>query len=403
MHCEHWQAGRCHSCSWLPHPYPRQVDDKQHSARTALVDAAVAGAEALDWLPPVTSTTTGFRTKVKLVIGGTPRRPTFGTLDEHRHGVDLPGCPIQHPAVNAAVPGLKRFVRRLRLRPYDVPTRQGELKYVHVSVGQGDALMLRFVLRTREHVGAIRSALPDLRALVPGALVVTANIHPRHEATVEGPDEIVLTRERTLPTHVGGVRLHLGPRAFAQTNSTVAGHLYRQVAEWACGSRVPGSGTGYEGAAAPADEGGARTLWDLYCGVGGFALHAAAAGIAHVSGVEISSDAIASARMSAREMGLGRQRSDFQVGDATKWALERSAAEVPDVVVVNPPRRGIGTELAAWLDRCDAGRVIYSSCNPASLAKDLASMGNLRPVQARLFDMFPHTAHSEVAVLLERR
>ncbi len=72
------------------------------------------------------------------------------------------------------------------------------------------------------------------------------------------------------------------------------------------------------------------------------------------------------------------------------------------MIVVNPPRRGIGADLAAYLDQCGAPRVIYSSCNPTSLAKDLAAMPSLRPVEGRLFDMFPHTTHAEVALLLER-
>ena len=72
------------------------------------------------------------------------------------------------------------------------------------------------------------------------------------------------------------------------------------------------------------------------------------------------------------------------------------------MVVVNPPRRGIGLELASWLDGCTAPRVIYSSCNPTTLAKDLAAMPSLRTTHGRVFDMFPHTAHVEAAVLLER-
>jgi 23S rRNA (uracil747-C5)-methyltransferase len=90
----------------------------------------------------------------------------------------------------------------------------------------------------------------------------------------------------------------------------------------------------------------------------------------------------------------------FAAGDATAFAL--TAASAPDLVVVNPPRRGIGAELAGWLERSDAAHVLYSSCNVASLARDLASMPSLRPVKARVFDMFPQTTHFEVMVLLAR-
>ena len=144
------------------------------------------------------------------------------------------------------------------------------------------------------------------------------------------------------------------------------------------------------------------SLWDLYCGVGGFALHASHAGVPAVTGVEVSEAAIASAISRARELGLTRDRARFIADDATAWARAQSASGAPDVVVVNPPRRGIGPELAAFLNECGAPRVIYSSCNPTTLAKDLAAMPSLRATHGRVFDMFPHTAHAEVAVLLER-
>jgi 23S rRNA (uracil747-C5)-methyltransferase len=90
----------------------------------------------------------------------------------------------------------------------------------------------------------------------------------------------------------------------------------------------------------------------------------------------------------------------FIAADATQWAQQQESA--PDLVVVNPPRRGIGPELAAWLESSGVAHVLYSSCNAESLARDLAEMPSLRPVRAQVFDMFPHTAHFETLVLLRR-
>ena len=384
MRCDHFDAGTCHSCTLLPQPYERQLDGKVETVAATL--SPVPGAGEIAWLTPASSPVTGFRTSAKLVVGGTRRRPTLGILGPNRRGVDLPGCPIQHPAINRATPGLKRFIRSLSLTPYDVPTKSGELKNILVTVGAGDRLMIRFVLRSRERVSDIRAALPLLRDLVPSAHVVTANIHPTHEAIVEGPDEIILTRARTLPLSVEG--LELGPRSFAQTNASVASALYEQAALWAsrpfADGRLP------------------ESLWDLYCGVGGFALACARSGFPRVTGVEVSSGAISSAISAARHAGLSRAAATFIADDATAWARGRDAADVPDVIVVNPPRRGIGADLAAYLNECSAPRVIYSSCNPTTLAADLARMPSLRAVEGRLFDMFPHTTHAEVALLLER-
>ena len=90
----------------------------------------------------------------------------------------------------------------------------------------------------------------------------------------------------------------------------------------------------------------------------------------------------------------------FEAGDATAYALGRPAA--PDLVVVNPPRRGIGPELSGWLEGSGVRHVLYSSCNAQTLATDLAAMPSLRPVRGQVLDMFPNTAHYEVLVLLER-
>lgn len=386
MHCQHYASGACRSCSLIDTPYPEQIAHKQGKAR-ALLDQT-PGMTALDWLNPQASASTGFRTSAKLVVGGTRRRPTLGILGPDRRGVDLPGCPIQHPAINAAAPALKRFIRALDLAPYDVPTKKGELKYILLTVGTDDALMCRFVLRTRDRLTDIRRALPELHRLIPGLAVVSANIHPTHEAIVEGPDEIVLTKRRALDLRVGDTDLILGPRSFVQTNREVSSALYRQAAEWA---------------AAPLPDGRSpETLWDLYCGVGGFALHAARAGIPRVTGVEVSEQAIASAIAAATRAGLRREEAEFICADATEWARRTDPSTIPDVLVVNPPRRGIGQTLAEWIDSSGAPRLIYSSCNPDSLVVDLEALPSYRGAEARLFDMFPHTPHCELALLLER-
>jgi 23S rRNA (uracil747-C5)-methyltransferase len=118
-----------------------------------------------------------------------------------------------------------------------------------------------------------------------------------------------------------------------------------------------------------------------------------------VDGVEVSEQAVVAARRSAREAGL--DDVGFEAADATGWAAARQRQA--DLVVVNPPRRGIGPDLAAALEAGSARHLLYSSCNPDSLARDLAAMPSLVPVRARVFDMFPHTTHQEVLVLCERR
>jgi len=184
--------------------------------------------------------------------------------------------------------------------------------------------------------------------------------------------------------------LYLPTRSFFQTNTAVAEALYATARSWA-------------------RECEPTRVWDLFCGVGGFALALAAPG-RRVLGVEVSASAIDGARAAAALMGLDPGLVRFEAGDARvldPGASDGSTAgafgaERPDLLVVNPPRRGIGEQLAARIEASGVGRVLYSSCNPRTLAADLAHLPSMRVVRSRLFDMFPHTDHAEVLVELAR-
>ena len=370
MECRHYDAFRCRSCSLLEVPRARQLSDKETHARS-LVDSPV-------WLSTVAGVESGFRNKAKMVVGGTVDAPTLGILDRELAGVDLRDCGLHSPGLTTALGSIAGWIRDAGLTPYDVGSRTGELKHVLLTESPDGELMLRLVVRSTALEARIRSRLATLREQVPTLQVVTINVQPEHKAVLEGEREIVLTDASTLPMRLAtGVTLRLGPRSFFQTNTFVAEALYEQARSWV--RRID-----------------ARTVWDLYCGVGGFALHLAAPG-REVVGVEVSADAIAAAHATASELGVA---VDFVAADATAYAL--GSDETPDLVVVNPPRRGIGPDLSGWLESSDARHVVYSSCNAESLARDLAMMPSLRPVEARVLDMFPHTTHYEVLVLLAR-
>ncbi|WP_435747760.1 23S rRNA (uracil(747)-C(5))-methyltransferase RlmC [Nocardioides sp. SYSU DS0663] len=368
-HCGYFDAGTCRSCTLLDQPYDAQLAGKQREVAGLL--------PPLEWSAPVASTPAGFRNKAKMVVGGTVDAPTLGILDATGSGVDLRECRVHAAGLHAALPVLADFVTRAALTPYDVPGRRGELKHLLVTESPAGELMVRFVCRSQEPVARLRKHLPWLLERLPVA-VASVNLQPAHKAVLEGEREILLTDHTTLPMHVAGVDLHLRPQSFFQTNTAVAARLYEQAAAWTA-------------EVAPA------TLWDLYCGVGGFALHLAAPGRS-VTGVEISPEAVRSAEHSAAALGLDGVR--FLAGDATAYALD--AAAPPALVVVNPPRRGIGEQLAGWLERSGVEHVLYSSCNARTLAADLGAMPSLRPVRGRLLDMFPNTHHYEVLLQLSR-
>lgn len=169
--------------------------------------------------------------------------------------------------------------------------------------------------------------------------------------------------------------LSLRPQSFFQTNTEAAQVLYTRAVEWLDGI---------------------ESAWDLYCGIGGFGLALASRGT-RVVGVESDEQAVFAAGESAAAMGVP---AEFVAADANEWV--RGQSEVPEAIVVNPPRRGIGPELAEWIEASGVRTVLYSSCHVHTLAKDLAVMSSYRVTRAQVVDMFPHTKHFEVVALLER-
>ncbi|AWB90363.1 23S rRNA (uracil(747)-C(5))-methyltransferase RlmC [Homoserinimonas hongtaonis] len=371
MQCSYFDAGLCLSCTLLPQPYAEQLADKHAHCQRMLADYP-----GIQWMPPVASAESGFRNKAKMVVGGTVDAPTLGLLDGQMRGIDLQGCGILQPGLTAAFPAIADFITLAGLVPYDVAARRGELKNVLLTESADGDLMLRFVLRSSESLPRIRKHLPWLEHRVPSLRVISANLLPEHRAAIEGLDEILLTAQSTLPMRVGDVELALRPQSFFQTNTAIASALYRQAHEWV-------------------DSVNPASVWDLYCGVGGFALHCAAPGRT-VTGIEVSAEAIESARAAS----VGLPGMAFETADATAFAL--ASTEAPDLVIVNPPRRGIGPDLSGWLEASSVQTVVYSSCNSVTLARDLAAMPSLVPTRARVLDMFPHTNHYEAIVLLQR-
>lgn len=376
MQCDYFDAHRCRSCSLMGTAYDDQVAAKQERCVAALLGAGVS----LQWESPFTSRPAGFRNKAKLVVAGTRSDPTVGILDGSGQGVDLRHCGLYEPGLAQAVQQVPSLLADLGMVPYDVPRRSGELKHVLLTHSPAGELMIRFVLRSEGQVTRIRTGLSRIHELLPGVRVVSVNLQPTHAAVLEGPQEVLLSQHSDLPMPVNDVSLRLRPGSFFQTNTEVAAGLYRQARAWLA-------------------ETDPASLWDLYCGVGGFALHNLLrpnGSARDVLGVELSAEAVESARASAAEMP-GAPR--FVTGDAAALLRDRPA---PEVVVVNPPRRGIG-DLAPWLEASGVQQVLYSSCHVDSLARDLTRMPSLRPVRARLFDMFPQTPHLEVLTLLQRR
>ncbi|OBX09241.1 23S rRNA methyltransferase [Gallibacterium salpingitidis] len=384
MYCPHFAQKQCQSCSWLDQDYVSQIAQKQQHLQQQLVD----------FIQPTTvcfsvyeSAHQAMRNRAKMVVSGAVERPIFGILPDPQDSasaVDLTDCPLYPDDFQPIFMQLKDFVARAGLVPYNIAKRKGELKYILLTKSQfNQQYMLRFVLRSEVKLPLIQRELPALLQKLPQIVVVSANIQPQPAAILEGEKEIYLTEQQMLAEQFNQITLFIRPQGFFQTNPQVAAALYRTAQQWTQALPI-------------------QHIWDLFCGVGGFGLHCAAARqqlAADVSlvGIEISASAIQAAKLAAEHIGLTNVR--FQDLDASQY--QASQGVKPDLVIVNPPRRGIGQSLADYLNQLQPRFLLYSSCNVESMRRDLYHLSSYRLTKLQLFDMFPHTSHYEVLGLLE--
>lgn len=416
MFCEYFEARVCRSCPLIREPYDLQVRNKERSIRRVLASLnrptsrrtpahPPAIKSRFEWLPTYRSPETGFRNKAKMVVSGSKKSIVLGLAPNEKHptGIDLQSCPLYAPAIHAAFTPIIAWLQRLGARPYNIPTAKGEVKYVLVSANPAGDLMVRLVLRSKAALHRVEHTWSELQAELPNLRVFSVNIQPEHTTVIEGREEIILSSERYIPMPGIGTDLWLAPGAFFQTNTAASQALYAQAATWARELQP-------------------ETAWDLYCGVGGFAFALSSAGVAQVTGVEVVGPAIDGAKHAVTELASATAtvpvepsnkndgtpntpsaapRPHFITADATKWAVNQTLMP-PDLVVVNPPRRGLGPDLSSWLERSAIPHIVYSSCFPETLVEDLRRMRSYQIRAAKLVDMFPHTSHVECVVLMSR-
>jgi 23S rRNA (uracil-5-)-methyltransferase rumB len=390
LNCQHFTQQQCRSCQWLEKDLSEQIFLKEEALKRLISPFILQNQTEL--LPPVMSEISHFRNKAKMVVSGSVERPILGLLKDQndpQSGVDLTDCPLYAKGIETLFPILKDFIGRAGLVPYNIAKKKGELKYILITQSQANqSIMLRFVLRSTQKQPLVERELPALLAKLPANSVISLNIQPQHAAILEGETEIFLTEQTTIEENFNDIPLFIRPQGFFQTNPLVASQLYKTAQEWVKNLPI-------------------QHFWDLFCGVGGFGLHCAYVlqeknPTVSLKGIEISTSAIASATKSAEKLGL--DNVSFASLDSAQFAIHADKEQSqPDLVIVNPPRRGIGQALSEYLNELAPPYLIYSSCNAQTMAKDFEVLTNYALCKVQLFDMFPHTAHYEVLTLLVKK
>ncbi|PNH87497.1 23S rRNA (uracil(747)-C(5))-methyltransferase [Vibrio diazotrophicus] len=375
MQCEFFTQQLCTSCTNCAQPYQQQVSAKDAELKTLLAEL-----NPEQWLSPVTSSETRFRNKAKMVVLGAAHAPILGIENTlNGEALSLTHCPLYPQDMQDLLAYLQNWIRTSGIPPYNKIKKKGELKFILLTRSEhGGKFMLRFVARSKEVLPRITNNLPRLLEDFPAIEVVSVNIQPVHMARLEGDEEIFLTEQEYLIERFNDVPLVIRPKSFFQTNPKVAQALYATARDWV-------------------REIAPSKMWDLFCGVGGFALHCSTP-TTEVIGIEIEPEAIASAKRSAQEMGI--DNLSFAALDSAQFSHSQDAA--PDLVLVNPPRRGLGSSLTDQLEALAPKHIVYSSCNPHTMNEDVKNLQSYKVLKVQWFDMFPHTNHAEVLALLER-
>lgn len=380
MQCSYYQQNKCSSCQWIEYSYPTQLEIKQNEILNQLVPF-----KPLEVKSPFASRETAFRNKAKMAVLGTVEKPVLG-IQNGDETVDLCDCPLYTHSMQSILKIVRSYIRKQSLVPYNINKRKGELKFVIIneSVSADEhKYMLRFVVKSDKFVHKIRDTYKQLQDRIQNLLVVSINIQPKHAAILEGDQEIVLTNNAFLPMMLNHIPLYIKSRSFFQTNTYIAENLYKTASEWVATLQI-------------------NSIWDLFCGVGGFGLSCvnnATSNVIKLTGIEINSDAIECASKTANTLDF--KHLTFKSLDATQYAI--ATQDIPDLVLLNPPRRGAGKDLMQYLENVKPNYVLYSSCNLTSLTEDLTFLSNYQIVKVQLFDMFPHTSHMEILVLLAKK
>lgn len=372
--------GKCGGCSIMHLNYEEQLWLKREKVSGCL--RRIGGCQTP--VEPVlgSKNTFHYRNKVQIPVGRRDERIVAGFYAPHSHRiVPHESCVIEPEAVDEIVSCVRTHMERFSIEPYDEKTKRGQMRTIYVRSAKSGERMVVLVTKTAALPGKER-LIEDLKGL--GVVTLVQNIHPQPTNVVLGKEYRVLYGDGFLYDTIGQMRFQISPDAFFQVNARQTERLY-------------------ETAIALAEISKEDTVFDLYCGIGTISLYAAK-WAKQVVGIELVESAVANAKENARRNQVDNVR--FYCGDAGEITGRLQSKGVKaDIAIVDPPRKGCSEELLQLLRDMNPKRVVYVSCNPATLARDVKilmeygfEVKKVQPV-----DMFCHSAHVETVALLQRR
>ena len=374
-------AKLCGGCDFWHMDYEEECRLKADRVKQALNRI---GGEALEEMPILAAPTCyGYRNKAQYPVSSEKGKAYAGFFRAGTHQVvENDRCLILPEETDLVKKIVIDYVNQFHISAYDEASQKGLLRHIYVRRGTVSGQVLVCLVTNGRKLPHAEALIQRLQA-VKGFTTLVLAVNTRPGNAILGDEFITLYGPGYIEDTLCGLTFRLSPRSFYQVNHHQAQRLY-------------------EAAISQAEITKEDLVLDLYCGVGTITL-AMAKAAGKVMGVEVIQQAVKDARDNAKRNGI--ENAEFFCGDAGKAALELEAKGIkPDVIVVDPPRKGLNADTIEALDRMSPRRIVYVSCDPATLARDVALLKERGYVlkNAMAADLFPRTHHVETVCLLTR-
>ncbi len=377
------QFARCGGCVYRHIGYEAELCSKQQRVQDALV--RIGGFRNLKINPIVgAENPEHYRNKAQIPVGEIDGKIQMGFFASHSHRIiPCDFCNLQPQVFTAAMEAFQEWAQQSGEDGYREETGKGRLRHLYLRQASATGEVMVCIVVNGNGVHHEPELVELLRKEVPGLKSVIINVNREKTNVILGKKNRTVWGGDHITDILCGLKFNISPMSFYQVNRDQAERLYAIAGEYAALT-------------------GSETLLDLYCGTGTIGLSMAdKAG--KVIGVELVPQAVEDAKKNAALNGI--HNAEFLCMDAAKAAAMLSGrGEKPDVIILDPPRKGCDSELIETVVQMTPKRVVYVSCDPATLARDLklfASKG-YEPQAAIPVDMFPRTAHVETVVLMSR-
>ena len=379
-------AGPCGGCSLRHLDYAAELRAKQESVLDAFRRIGGLEVPVLDILP--SPEVDRYRNKVQFPVGVDKNgAPCIGFYAGRTHRiVPCPDCKLQPGVLNEIGNALCAFFAQQGIRPYDEQSGKGLVRHIFLRRGAHSGQIMVCLVCTRAKLPHAEQLCTALREQFPAISTILLNVNAKNTNVILGGENHILYGPGYIEDTLCGVPVRLGPLSFYQVNTLAAERLYGVAAQYA--------------QLTPDD-----ALLDLYCGMGTIGLSMADQ-CRELIGVEIVPEAIESAKANAARMGKAvAAKSRFFCADAGQAATQLAAEGLhPDIVMLDPPRKGCDEATLSAVVRMAPRRVVYVSCNPATAARDAAWLekNGYHAEKVQPVDLFPRTKHVEAVLLLTK-